>query len=81
MKTVRRNTDPIFSPSIHKIWKIIVFKNKPVLYYLEGDKFLLKWEFVKEELMLIADLKKVKYLSQNILSIYFVYTFPNSELD
>ena len=39
MEAVHRSTDPTFSPSIHKIRKIVVSKNEPVLYYLEGDEF------------------------------------------
>ncbi|CAG8583361.1 20713_t:CDS:2 [Cetraspora pellucida] len=66
IKAVCRCTDSIFSPSIHKIRKIIIFKNEPVLYYLEGDKFLPKQRFMREELMLIADPEKVEYLPQKI---------------
>ncbi|CAG8809963.1 13459_t:CDS:1, partial [Gigaspora rosea] len=35
----KRATDPTYSPSIFKIRKIIIIKNEPALYYLEGDKF------------------------------------------
>ncbi|CAH1767632.1 8552_t:CDS:2, partial [Entrophospora sp. SA101] len=35
MENQKRATDPTFSPSIHKIRKIIVSKNEPILYYLE----------------------------------------------
>ncbi|PKY53441.1 hypothetical protein RhiirA4_426020 [Rhizophagus irregularis] len=49
MENQRRATDPIWSPSIHKIQKIIVSKNKPVLYYLDGE-FTPSRGFVREEL-------------------------------
>ncbi len=63
MKAICKSTDLTFSPSIHKIQKIIVSKNKFILYYLKSDEFLLKWRFVRKKLMLIADPKKIKYLS------------------
>src|SRR6266496_3003990 len=34
MENQKRATDPIWSPSLHKVRKIIVSKNEPVLYYL-----------------------------------------------
>ncbi|CAJ0757475.1 19946_t:CDS:2 [Entrophospora sp. SA101] len=37
MENQKRATDPTFSPSIHKIRKIVVTKNEPVLYYLGDD--------------------------------------------
>ena len=35
MENQRRATDEIWSPSLHKIRKIVVTKNEPVLYYLD----------------------------------------------
>ena len=39
---------PTFSPSLHKIQKVVVIKNKPVLYYLgsNDDEFAPMREFV-----------------------------------
>src|SRR6266496_2318392 len=34
MENQKRATDPTYSPSIHKIQKIVVSKKEPVLYYL-----------------------------------------------
>src|ERR1044072_4135885 len=36
MENQKRATDPIWSPSIHKIRKVVVIKNEPVLYYIDG---------------------------------------------
>src|SRR6266487_4593063 len=68
METARRATDPVFSPSIHKIRKIVITKNEPVLYYLgsDDDEYPPKRGFVREELMHI-DLEKLQYLPQSIL--------------
>ena len=63
MKNQKRATDPTYSPSIHKIWKKVVIKNEPVLYYLNGEYAPFR-EFVREELMLIADSEKVRYPPQ-----------------
>ena len=51
----RRITDPIWSPSLHKIRKIVVGKNPPmpVLYYL--DKSESQRPFVREQLMHIEE--------------------------
>ena len=42
IEAVYRSTDPIWLPFIHKIRKIVISKNEPILYYLEGDEFSLK---------------------------------------
>src|SRR6185369_7257056 len=65
MENQKRATDPVFSPSIHNIRKIVVTKNEPVLYYLDGE-FAPTRGFVREELMLI-DLEKLQYPPQSIL--------------
>src|SRR5436190_21814665 len=39
MEAVRRSTDPIWSPSLHKVRKIVVSKNEPVLYYLDDGEY------------------------------------------
>ena len=51
----RRITDPIWSPSLHKIRRIVVGKNPPmpVLYYL--DKSGPQRPFVREQLMHIEE--------------------------
>ncbi|CAJ0837762.1 4331_t:CDS:2 [Entrophospora sp. SA101] len=67
MENQKRATDPTFSPSIHKIRKIIVSKNEPILYYLEGNEFTPKRGFVREELFYV-DLEKLQYPPQSILS-------------
>src|SRR5205085_8292359 len=68
MENHKRASDPVFSPSIHKIRKIVITKNEPVLYYLgsDDDEYAPKRGFVREELMLI-DLEKLQYPPQSIL--------------
>ena len=60
MKNQKRVTDLTYLSSIHKIRKKVVIKNEPVLYYLNGE-YAPFHEFVREELMLIADPEKVGY--------------------
>ncbi|CAB4403254.1 unnamed protein product [Rhizophagus irregularis] len=77
-----RATDPTYSPSIHKIRKIVVSKKEPVLYYLGSDdnEFAPKRGFVREELMHLT--RDPELPPQRILSVNFVYVFPiNSEFD
>ena len=38
MENQKRATDPTFSPSLHRIRKVVVIKNEPVLYYLGNDE-------------------------------------------
>ena len=66
MKNQKRATDPIWSPNLHKIQTIIVVKNEPVLYYLEGDEFTLKRGFIREELIHLS--RKPDLPPQSILN-------------
>ena len=68
METAHRTTDSVWSPSLHKIRKIVKTKNEPVLYYLgsDDDEYPPKRGFVREELMYV-DLEKVQYPPQSIL--------------
>jgi len=56
------------SPSLHKIRKIVITKNEPILYYLgsDDDEYPPKRGFVREELMYV-NLEKVQYPPQSIL--------------
>jgi len=65
MENQKRATDPTFSPSIHKIRKIVVMKNEPVLYYLDGE-FAPTCGFVREELLYV-NIDTLQYLPQSIL--------------
>ncbi len=57
MENQKRATDPTFSLSLHRIQKVVIIKNEPVLYYLD-EEYAPSRRFVREELMLIADPEK-----------------------
>jgi hypothetical protein len=60
----RRATDPIWSPQLYDLKKIICSHNQPVLYYLENGP---KRAFVREELMPV-DPDLVMYPPNSVLS-------------
>ena len=68
MENQKRATDPTFSPSLHKIRKIVVTKNEPVLYYLgdDDDEYAPKRGFVREELLYV-NIDTLQYPPQSIL--------------
>ena len=62
MENQKRATDPIFNSSLHRIWKVVIIKNEPVLYYLDRE-YAPSRGFVWEEFMLIANPEKVRHPS------------------
>src|SRR2546421_3689446 len=68
METAHRTTDSVWSPSLHKIRKIVVTKNEPILYYLgsDDDEYAPKRGFVREELMHV-NIDTLQYPPQSIL--------------
>src|SRR6185312_3131209 len=66
MENQRRATDMIWSPTLFKIGKIVVTKNEPILYYLEGDEFTPKRGFVREELLYV-NINTLQYPPQSVL--------------
>jgi len=73
MENQKRATDPIWSPTLFTIRKIIVSKNEPVLYYLDGEYAPITW-IVREELMHVNP-EKIQYQPQRILFSTFSPAF------
>ena len=68
MENQKRATDLTFSPSLHKIRKIVVMKNEPVLHYLRDDdnEYPQKRGFVREKLLYV-NIDTLQYPPKSIL--------------